>query len=272
MVVDPVIYSNFTANLLDAQCWRGLQGSRPEVFMHLKLGDSPAKHQHHGSAFAGMPVGLDDVERAVHFIGASRYVVEHGEGPYVEKEEPPRHRGMSGRAHFVENKALQRSSLGNRSCFDGWWYGTPNHLNRAMNEFYGVQSCFRMIEEAEQAAADGGKYDMVMFVRPDIHWGYQNFEAQYQLNRTLAVPNRALFHYGGDWFSLIPRSASNLYGNILQDYFLNPSPKGCNETRTEDLIRNNVMNDIEAKGIDVTRECCWKTTHVQRPGGALQHY
>lgn len=174
----------------------GLNRSKPDVFVNVKLGGYPNVALDRNSTLLLQGGSISNVREnvmaAAEDVGAVNTVVEDGWGAGAD-----------------------RKKLENPSCFRSG----HSPVEGVMSYFRSMYGCLQQMEDEEKKTSK--RYDFVIQMRPDTN------EIETQKEITVAAVQCEKSMYVRDAVSYQTRAAFNVYANVWNDQFQNKNPSMC---------------------------------------------
>jgi hypothetical protein len=176
-----------------------------DLFVHVSVGNSN---------YSKMSAAMD-------YLQPADFKLEEGEGPYPVDESVD---------EYIATPGCQRQM-----------YHYPSVVGKAMNYYYHIESCHRMLERHENASRD--HYDVVIFARADLQW--KDGLPQKVINAAVTRSYMTLQH---DFFMVVPRDVATDLSTMLEDYFT----VGCvNMGTPEYLVRDAAQKSGRKRNVSV---------------------
>ena len=241
-------------HLIESYGGRGLSGSTPDVFFHLKLVDDDPKSQKEWRFDPLHQAAADVCGAACAFHPEAVALLANGS-----------HEGPSHPAAIA------------RGCFRSGFFSHREHTMRAVSQWSGFAACHASLAAREARASD--RYDVVLLTRPDTVW-YAGVPPHCALplwsaeGRPVTITHRGPSHWNStlEWLLLMPRAhAESVLTTAVVFDTCRPAQRCCELSRSEDLLEYALARAGSHRqhpfGVDILRH----ERHAQmRNAGCMQ--
>lgn len=195
---------------------RGITRSQPDVFVHMKLGDSKNVAPTREASNHGQGNKREWVVQSAKEVGATDVVIEEEYGPVVG-----------------------RQNLTNPGCFHP--HGGEHGLKSIMSYWKSINGCLEMISKTESSLNE--KYDHVIHARPDI----SEFDSSKEVTQNAVQCSTSLFVR--DSMSFQTRDAFEISGNNWYEQFQNAHPSMCSMKSSAETMHKANANKVGGRYI-----------------------